>query len=259
MSKSTIGYKIKSYESVSTSPSVTKGKPLIVRLDGKNFSKFTKSLKRNLLRPFDERFSKFMIDITKALVEEFSADFGYTQSDEISLSWYVDEDSDKQYPFDGRFQKIESILAGFASAFMNKHLAKYLPEKVDEMPIFDCRAFEVDSKEDAIDAIIWRQNDCVKNAINNAARCVFSHHQVENKNGRQMKEMLLEKNINFEDYPFYFKHGTMVKRAKEEVTLSDDKLSKIPEKYRPTGPVLRNVLNTMEIILDHKNGHLMFN
>lgn len=254
MSKEELANKIRAFESVSTTPSVTKGKPLIVRLDGKNFSTFTKSLKK----PFDPRFSEFMIDITKALVEEFAADFGYTQSDEITLSWHVYENSAKQYPFDGRFQKIESILAGFASAFMNKNLINYLPEKADQMPIFDCRAFEVDTKEDAIDAIIWRQNDCNKNAISMAARSIFSFNQVKFKKGKEMKEMLLNRGINFEDYPFYFKHGTMVKRVKEEKMLTDEELSRIPEKYRPTEPVLRSVINTMEIILDHKNGKIMF-
>ena len=57
-----------------------------------------------------------MVETTKALVDRFQAKVGYTQSDEITLVWHVECDSSSEYPFDGRFQKMESLLAAFATA-----------------------------------------------------------------------------------------------------------------------------------------------
>ncbi len=58
--------------------------PVIIRLDGNNFSTWTKSL----TKPFDENLSQLMIETTKMLVQETNAVIGYTQSDEITLILY---------------------------------------------------------------------------------------------------------------------------------------------------------------------------
>lgn len=41
---------------------------------------------------------------------------GHTQSDEITLAWYEPPQSASDHAFDGRFQKLASVLAGTASA-----------------------------------------------------------------------------------------------------------------------------------------------
>ena len=43
--------------------------PIVVRLDGKTFSKFTRGLKR----PYDERLSQLMIDTMRYLAQETNA------------------------------------------------------------------------------------------------------------------------------------------------------------------------------------------
>ncbi len=54
---------------------------IVVRIDGHKFSKYTKGMRK----PFDEILSTTMVKTTEALVEEFGAVTGYTQSDEITL------------------------------------------------------------------------------------------------------------------------------------------------------------------------------
>ena len=54
---------------------------IIIRLDGKNFSKYTKKLNK----PFDKGFATAMQETAKELCDYFNAKFAYTQSDEISL------------------------------------------------------------------------------------------------------------------------------------------------------------------------------
>lgn len=47
--------------------------PVIIRLDGNNFSTWTKSL----TKPFDENLSQLMIETTKMLVQETNAVIGW--------------------------------------------------------------------------------------------------------------------------------------------------------------------------------------
>ena len=82
--KDSLWDRMKFYESQACVEKLLPLIPVIARLDGKGFSKFTKGLKR----PYDERLSKLMVETTKYLVKETNANCGYTQSDEITLVWY---------------------------------------------------------------------------------------------------------------------------------------------------------------------------
>lgn len=244
--KLAIGDRMKLYEQPSTSRQAFKGQPLVCRLDGKNFHTFTKGLKR----PYDERLTNLMVAVTKSLVDAFGATVGYTQSDEITLVWYTPADSQVDYPFSGRFQKLDSLLAGFASAKFTKWLGTYLPEKDDWTPYFDCRSFVVPSLQEAYHVVLWRQLDATKNAISMAAQSMFSHKELQGLTGKMMQEkMWAERGVNFNDYPAFFKRGTFVRRVKESRILSEEQLSKIPEQHRPTGPVQRSFIDTVDIWL----------
>lgn len=244
--KDALGTRMKMYEEPSTSRKAFKGQPLVARLDGKAFHTFTKGLKR----PYDKRLSDLMVDTMKALVDRFNANVGYVQSDEITLVWLTTPDSTVELPFNGRFQKLESLLAGFCSAYFNKQLDFYLPEKADQVPYFDCRAFVVPTVQEAYHAVLWRQQDCTKNAISMAAQSMFSHKYLQGRSGSEMQELMWkEKGVNFNDYPAFFKRGTFARRVKEERMLSEEQLAKIPEGRRPTGPVLRSFIDTVDIWL----------
>ena len=123
--KDAFGNRMKDYEAQTCGIKMMPRIPVIARLDGKGFSKFTKGLKR----PYDERLSNLMIETTKYLVKETNANCGYTQSDEITLVWYTDKIDSSIY-FDGRLFKMFSDLSAMASVFFNRELGKYLPEKV---------------------------------------------------------------------------------------------------------------------------------
>jgi len=181
--------------------------PLLARIDGRAFHTFTAGLER----PFDARFSKLMIDTTAYLVKSVAAQIGYVQSDEISLLW-MQQTHESQLPFGGRVLKLTSVLASLAGAFFNKHLADFLPEKADQVPVFDCRVWSVPSRAEAVNYFIWRERDATKNSIQMAAQRHFSHKELRGKNGSDQQEMLFQKGINWNDYPAFFKRGTFVKR-----------------------------------------------
>lgn len=251
--KTTLGDRIKAYEQPSTSRKAFKGQPLIARLDGKNFHTFTRGLKR----PYDERLSALMLETTMALVDRFHATIGYTQSDEITLAWNIAPDSSATFPFDGRFQKLESLMAGYASAFFTAQLfgeTPAIPEKANQIATFDCRSFVVPTLTEAYHAFLWRQQDCVKNAISMAAQSMFSHKALQGLHGPEMQELMFSKfGVNFNDYPAFFKRGQFVRRVKEKRQLTDVELARIPLEYQPTGPVERSFITPVDIWLSKQD------
>lgn len=247
MSTDDFGDRMKSYEQMET------GKfmpllPIYARLDGKGFSKFTKGMSR----PYDERMHACMVETAKYLVKETGAKIGYTQSDEISLVWHSGSVY-KQIWFDGKKQKMVSVLAAMATMRFNRLIQDYMPEYTDRMPIFDCRAFTLPTLVEASNALLWREQDATKNAVSMAARSMFSHKALENKSGPQMKKMMLESfEVDFEDYPAAFSRGTFVRSEQKLVALRVGEYYHIPEKHRPTdslgfGAALRSVMVAMEM------------
>jgi tRNA(His) 5'-end guanylyltransferase len=238
----TLGDKLKTLEKVQTSIAADGSMPLMARLDGKGFSKFTKGLGR----PFDSRMSSLMAETTKALVEQTSAKVGYTQSDEITLFWQADS-SDDQYLFNGKYQKIVSTLSSIATAAFNRKLQSYLPEKMDfnPYPTFDARVWQVPSIREVYLNFLWREQDATKNAISMAAQSCYKHSELHKKSSDKKIMMLKDKGIAFEDYPAHFKRGVFVKRVEVEKAFTDDELQRIPENHRPAGPVLRTVVQVL--------------
>ena len=226
MKKDDLGDRIKMYES-NYSLKLLPTLPVVVRLDGKSFSRFTKGLQR----PYDKRLSDLMIETTKFLLKEFNFNIGYTQSDEITLAFY-NKDPKSQIDFNGKLFKLQSTLAAYTSVFFNKNLIKYLPEKVGEFPTFDCRAFNVPTLEECVNAIYWRELDATKNSISMASSTFYSHKQLQNKNSKDKQEMLFQKGVNWNDYPSFFKRGTYVQRKRVNRKFTTDELSKLPKKHK---------------------------
>jgi tRNA(His) 5'-end guanylyltransferase len=244
--KDNFGDRMKMYESQTTGIRLIPKLPVIARLDGKGFSKFTKGLKR----PYDERLSKLMIETTKYLVKETNANCGYTQSDEITLMWYTDR-IDSQIYFDGRLFKMLSDLSAMASVFFNRELSKYLPEKSDKMPRFDARVYVVPTLEEAVNSFLWREQDATKNSITMAASAYYSHNELVNKNGSEKQEMLFQKEVNWNDYPTFFKRGTYVQRKRVLTPFTAEEIERLPAKHNarkdPNMVIERWVVDSIEL------------
>jgi tRNA(His) 5'-end guanylyltransferase len=109
--------------------------PVIIRLDGNNFSTWTKSL----TKPFDSRLTQLMVETTKFLVQETNAVIGYTQSDEITLVLYSNDRKSSIYN-DGKKQKIVSKLTAKCVNFFNERRKELLPDH-NKVAVFDCRVY----------------------------------------------------------------------------------------------------------------------
>ncbi len=220
--------------------------PVVARLDGKGFSRFTRALER----PFDRRLSQLMIDMTIELVECTNACIGYTQSDEITLIWYSDEPK-RQIYFDGRIHKLLSVLAATASVYFNAELPHRIPEKAGTRPVFDCRAFTVPTTAEATNVLLWRESDATRNSLSMAARAHYSHKQLDSQGHRQLHDLLMAKGINWNDYPAFFKRGTYVQSKTVLRPFSAEEIESLPPRHaaraNPELQVERRVVAPVEM------------
>lgn len=229
MAKDGLGDRCKEYELAEAGRRAMRGLPLFARLDGRAFHTFTRDLKR----PYEEGMSRAMIETTRYLVHEMTALVGYTQSDEITLAWFEPSQSVSDYAFDGRFQKLASVLAGMASAKFCQLIRDLLPHKVDALPHFDCRVWQVPTLDDAADVFVWREDDATKNSISMAAGAHYTDAELLGKSSSAKQELLWQKGINWNDYPAFFKRGTYLQRRTVARTLTDAELARIPAQHRP--------------------------
>jgi tRNA(His) 5'-end guanylyltransferase len=260
MANDGLGDRCKGFELSEASRRAMRGLPLLARLDGRAFHTFTRDLKR----PYEHGMSVSMIETTRYLVQEMHALVGYTQSDEITLVWYQTSQSDSDFAFDGRFQKIASVLAGMASAKFCQLVAKHLPSKAHETPHFDCRVWQVPTLQDAADVFVWREDDATKNSITMAACAYYSDTELDGKPSAVKQEMLWQKGVNWNDYPAFFKRGSYLQRRTYDKTLTDEERARIPEAHRPPAdatfkrtsvvelemPPVRKIANLIEVLFE---------
>lgn len=222
-----LGDRMKEYEMAEAGRRCMPRLPILARIDGRGFSRFTSDLER----PYDRRLSDLMVETVKFLVRETNAVCGYTQSDEISLCWYSSS-LESQVVFDGRISKLTSVLAALTTVYFNRRLPEFLPPQYAErMPHFDARVWNVPNLDEAANTFLWREFDATKNSISMAARAHFSHKQIDGKHGGEMQAMLRDKGVEWSEYPSFFKRGTYIQRRKTVRRFTTDELDKLPPRH----------------------------
>jgi len=146
-----------------------------------------------------------MIETVKHLMTAcgFNIQYGYTESDEISLLFHRDDKA-----FGHKARKLLSVLAGEASAAFSASIG--VPAA------FDCRLCEFPNVQLVTDYFRWRQEDAHRNALNSHCYWLL-RKQGKNKNqatemvaGKtiaQKNELLFQNGINFNDLPAWQKRG----------------------------------------------------
>lgn len=240
--------RMKKYEYVSRTYLTTRT-PVIIRIDGKCFHSFTRGFKK----PFDEILSGTMQETMKYLCENIQGCvLGYTQSDEITLILVDYKDIDTCAWFDYNIQKCASIAASMTTMAFNRLFKQinddwwfgltnkwvesgmtkntFISESDIELyskrslaigqkgAMFDARIFNI-PKEEVCNNILWRQQDATRNSIQMVGHANFSDKQMHGKNTSQIQDMLmLEKGINWNDFPTKYKRGSCCVRKVNEQT-----------------------------------------
>ena len=205
--------------------------PVAIRIDGKAFHTYT----RNFKRPFDSVFMRAMQETMKYLCENIQGCvLGYTQSDEITLILVDYEKINSSAWFDYEVQKLCSVSASMATMRFNQVFARLVQEVKEEGTedpqyikvldkacetgaMFDSRCFNI-PKEEVTNLIYWRQLDASRNSIQMVGHANFSQKQMHGKSTSDIQDMLmLEKNINWNDFSVTCKRGSCCRGQADEV------------------------------------------
>ena len=201
---------MKDYE-VYSSLKVPKNSKIIVRLDGRAFHKLARDL--NLIKPYDENFYRVIAEVCEDLFKEFSPMFVYTFSDEISLLL-------SNIPFGGRIEKINSVIASFASS---SFVINYGTE-FNKPPAFDSRIIPLND-DDILKYFTWRQKEAWRNCVNSHGISYLQKRYSKSKandilNGMKLNdvhELLFENGINLNDVETYKKRGIGIYRKNKKI------------------------------------------
>lgn len=251
-----------------------KSKPIIIRLDGKGFSKLTKKLKK----PICPIFQQAMQDTVKYLLENIQGSVvGYQQSDEITLvlDSYTKEDS--QMWFNGRTDKILSVSGSMATWYFNRRfleIAENLYDKLSETVklcnedeinylnyvggvveyaksynfkgMFDSRVFQCE-REEIYKMLKWRQRDCYVNSVNSLAQANFSRTQLFKIGTEERRALMKANGIDWDSYTFVEKYGFVMSLVETEVN------GTIRQKFERTDIMFKDEKDIYEYILPRTN------
>lgn len=211
-------------------PDIMRRLPIIINIDGRNFSKLTK----NLSKPYSTHLSKVMADAMLYTITEIQGSvFGFTFADEVSIIIRNDQSFETEPWLNNKIQQISSSAASiFTLAFYKFAFALDLEAELMGDPVFKAHVWAVPSLSEASNYIIYRQQECYKSAIRLSAIHEISKKIGQKKafdliQGRTIEEkleMLLKYvGINFHEYyPSYFYNGTAAYRSPMLVENADE-------------------------------------
>lgn len=172
----------------------------VVRVDGRGFTRLTA---HGFQKPFDDRFHAAMLATARALLEELSGLYAYTESDEVSVLL-----PRGRVFFSGRLEKLVSVAAGIASATFTHH--------VGSPAHFDARVWLGPDEEAVLDYFRWRQADALRCSLNGC--CYWTLRRAGQSAGQataslegrtfgEKRDLLERHGVNLEALPAWQRQG----------------------------------------------------
>jgi tRNA(His) guanylyltransferase len=184
--------------------------PFLTRLDGWRFKKLSKAI--NAEKPFDEKFAKCLVSSGKVLfIKGFNPALIYVASDELNVLFL------NTFPFRGRVEKTDSVLAGIVSNAFSLRLQKLFNR--EPVLAFDSRVVIAHGEEKIIRYLSWRQMNAWKNHNNAYAywvlrRTGFKPFEIARKlkglKAEELHELMFKEGVNMADTPRWQRRGILV-------------------------------------------------
>jgi tRNA(His) 5'-end guanylyltransferase len=187
--------------------------PVVVRADGRNFKNTLSGL--GFKKPYDQTFARALADTAEFFIKNsgLSPLFAYVFSDEISFLFM-------ELSFEGRVEKIDSIVASFISSALTINL------RLDEPVAFDSRIVAL-QKEEIPAYFHWRQLETWRNFVASWGYYTLIAEGMDKdeasiflkgKKEWEIHEMLFERGINLAKLPAWQRNGIMIYSREYEVS-----------------------------------------
>lgn len=196
------GQKFKGYEK-DAQKKLSKDSYAVVRMDGKNFSSYTK----RFAKPYDFNFMEAMDETTRQLCATIpGVVLAYTQSDEISIVFSDLQNEKSQMWLGGKLSKILSLSAATCTAMFIRQMG------IDEgqIPVFDARCHPLSGPDEIQEYTRWRRFDAQKNSVTMAAHVLHSHSFLEGISSKGRLSLL--EGTEYEKLPEGFYNGRVTYR-----------------------------------------------
>lgn len=187
--------------------------PVIVRADGRNFRNTLSDL--GFKKPYDQTFARAMADTAEHFTKKsgLSPLFAYIFSDEINFLFMG-------LPFEGRVEKIDSIVASFLGSSLTINL------ELKEPVAFDSRIVVL-QKDEIAAYFQWRQLEAWRNFV--AAWGYYTlrdegmdkseaSKRLKGKKEWEIHEMLFKKGINLAMLPAWQRRGVLIFTEEYEIS-----------------------------------------
>ena len=200
----------------------------VLRVDGRGFSKALHKLE--FKKPYDIRFAEGMVRSTHDFFSKsgINPTLAYLFSDEINLVFVQD------LPFNGRLEKIDSVIPSFIASALTINLESAQPLS------FDSRVSIID-RNDITEYLNWRQNECWRNLISSYGYYLLREDGMNAKEAAEklkgmksdkLHQLAWEHGINLAETPAWQRRGVMVykqmfeKQGHNPLTGEDSKVSR---------------------------------
>lgn len=194
--------------------------PVIMRADGRNFKESLARLR--FKKPYDLKFEKAMATAARALMETsgLGPQWVYTFSDELNIFF-------KDLPFDGRLEKLDSVVPSFISSALTVAL------KLETPLAFDARVIPL-HYEDVAGYLQWRQAEAWRNHMQSYGFYTLVKEGMAEKQASKklhgmkfedIHEMMWQRGVNLNETPAWQRKGVFIYK-KEAVMEGFDPVKK---------------------------------
>lgn len=204
--ETTYGHESEAFSNIQIPPKI----PFFVRLDGWKFRKLADKLETE--KPFDRRFAQCLVESAKALFRAgMNPTLVYVASDELNILFTA------SVPFNGRVEKINSVLAGIVSSVFSIRTNFTFGKQA--IIAFDSRIVLTPKKEMIAEYLSWRQINLWRNHNNAYAywklrRKGYKPSEIAKKLQRLkanvLHELLFQEGVNLAKTPTWQRRGILV-------------------------------------------------
>jgi len=210
----------------------TKKLPILIKLNGRGFSKTTSLL----TKPFSEEYLNTMSTVIMKLAHDLEGVcFIYSFNDQIFIIIRNDQNVETEAWYDNKIQKIVSASAAIATINFNKAALMFDLELVGDA-IFTAEAFALPNINETINALVCYQQKAYQDSVHLAC----FHELIKNFSLEKAKDMLISQsstedkidllnekcNIDYFEYDSAYRRGIGCYRTLKVIKINNEEILK---------------------------------